>query len=136
MDRDERKGRGSRPISPLEWIAALTGLALTAALAALTGLEALRGPGSAPPQVVVVAEAASAFAGGYVVQFRAVNGSSRTAANVQVVGTLRTSDGQVVESRAMLDFVPGRSETRGGLFLPVDPRDGSLELRASGYAEP
>jgi uncharacterized protein (TIGR02588 family) len=45
--------------------------------------------------------------------------------------------GRVIESSAaVLDYVPGESVRRGGLFFSTDPRVHRLTLRAHGYQQP
>jgi uncharacterized protein (TIGR02588 family) len=43
----------------------------------------------------------------------------------------------VVEtSQATIDYLPQRSERRGGLFFTRNPEGLDLNLRAEGYSEP
>ena len=126
--------RGER-ISALEWLVAGLGLVLVVAAVAFMVLDAMRG-GSAPPQIRVRADSVVAMgSGGYLVQFTAENHGHETAADVAVVGELRDAAG-VETSRARVDYLPGRSERRGGLVFRRDPRQAALRLWAEGYQEP
>jgi uncharacterized protein (TIGR02588 family) len=122
-------------ISALEWLVAGVGLLLVVAAVAFLVVDATRG-GDRPPLVRVRADSVVAMGGGgYLVQFTAENRGRETAADVGVVGELR--DGAGVEtSRARVDYVPGRSERRGGLYFHRDPRRGALRIWADGYQEP
>ena len=132
----DRDGRGRRPVSPLEIVASGTGLLLTLAMLAFIGWEALTRPSDVPPAVTVEAGQVTRGEGVWVLEFEAVNHMPVTAANVRIVGTLN-QDGRTVESgEAALDYVPGGSSVRGGLFFSADPRGHEVELRALGYADP
>ena len=67
---------------------------------------------------------------GWVVEFEARNLSPVTAAQVTIEG--RLADGET--ATATIDYVPGRSARRGGLFFSREPR--GAELRALGYQDP
>jgi uncharacterized protein (TIGR02588 family) len=69
-------------------------------------------------------------------EIRARNRSGHTAAGVVVEGELKR-DGQTVEtSETTFDYIPGRSERRGGLYFENDPRQMELTVRPKGYANP
>ena len=118
-----------------EWIAAGAGLLLTLGVLGYAGWEAVQEDG-APPEVVVAATEVRRSGAGYLVEFEARNRSVETASAVAVRGELRAAAGGVEESRAVLDYVPGRGRTKGGLYFTQDPRAGRLTLRAEGYLEP
>ena len=120
--------------SRAEWGVALLGLLLVVGAVAFLLLDAVRSDG-APPDVAVRADSVTPAGGGYLVRFTAVNRGRQTAAGVEVVGELRDAAG-VETRRVTLDYVPGRSARRGGLFFRRDPRRAALQLRAEGYQEP
>ena len=123
-------------IPALEWIAAATGLLLTLGMMGVIGWEALQGGRTQPPSVEATVERVTPGAAGFVVEVALRNRSSSTAAAVQLQGDL-TSGGETLEtSSAMLDYVPGKSSRRAGLFFTEDPRRHELKVRALGYAEP
>ncbi len=119
----------------LEWIAAAIGLVMTLALLGYVGWQAASDSEEPPPQIVVATGATTPFRGGWVVEVEARNLSSSTASSVEVEGTLRAG-GAETKAKTTFGYVPGHSTRRGGLFLPEDPNAGSLEVRASGYADP
>jgi uncharacterized protein (TIGR02588 family) len=134
-DRGAERARGERtPL--LEWIAGGIGAVLTLALLGFLGWEAWTTPGDAPPEVTVRLEEVMPAGDGFVARIAAVNGSPATAAAVEVEGTLSRGGEEVERAQATLDYVPGHSETRGGLFFAEDPREGDLRLRALGYQAP
>ena len=120
----------------LEWVAGAIGAILTLTLIGVLGWQAWTNPGDVPPEVTVRLEEVLPAGAGFVARIAGVNASPETAAAVEVEGVL-SRDGEVVETaRATLDYVPGHSEKRGGLFFAEDPREGDLRLRALGYQEP
>jgi uncharacterized protein (TIGR02588 family) len=127
-DRAER-------ISGLEWLVAGLGLLLVVAAVVFMVVDATRG-GDAPPFIRVRADSVIAVGeGGYLLLFTAENRGRETAADVGVIGELRDAT-DVEVSRARVDYVPGRSERRGGLFFRRDPRRTAVRLWAEGYQEP
>lgn len=123
-------------VPPLEWVASGIGLLLTVGLVALLAAEALKAPSGAPPSIEVRVVEVTPVDRGYVVEFAARNRRHATAAAVEIEGELARPGGEPERSRALLDYVPGHSERRGGLFFRRDPRAHALELRALGYQEP
>jgi uncharacterized protein (TIGR02588 family) len=88
------------------------------------------------PELTVVADGIVPTAGGFVVEFRAVNSGNATAAAVKVEGRLSSGERTVEASEVTLDYVPRRSEQKGGLIFRNDPRQYRLEMDAKGYMEP
>jgi uncharacterized protein (TIGR02588 family) len=123
-------------ISPLEVVASALGLVLTAGMLAFIAWEALTRPGDVPPAVTVEPTQVRQAAGIWIVGFQAINHAPTTAQDVEIEGTLSQDGSEVETARATLDFVPGGSSVRGGLFFGSDPSRYDLELRALGYAEP
>lgn len=132
-------GGGGAPgehISALEWAIAALGLVLVVVTLALTLRDALD-PTDAPPAIVVRADSVIALPGtGFLVRFTAENRGDRTAASVPVAGALRLAADSTETAEATLDYVPGHSRRRGGLYFRSDPRRGALELRAGGFQDP
>jgi uncharacterized protein (TIGR02588 family) len=134
LDRRRESDRQSTP--PLEWLASGIGLVLTLGMLGLIGWQAYRGTEAPPPTITVVAERIVQTGSGFVVEVIARNRSPTTAAAVEIEGELKQGGQTVATSKAILDYVPGNSERRGGLFFKEDPRPYQLELRPLGYAEP
>ena len=59
---------------------------------------------------------------GYLVRLHAVNEGGSTAEGVVIEGVLRRGMEKAETSHTTLDFLPARSEKRGGLFFTLDPR--------------
>lgn len=73
---------------------------------------------------------------GYLVRFEASNTGDVTASAVKIAGLL-TRDGATIEaSHVIIDYLPGRSMARGGLWFTQDPSQGELVLRPVGYVDP
>lgn len=119
------------PVPALEWVSAALGLIAMMALLIILGREIANGSDRDVPSLSVAVESVSRTAGGYVAQIRVTNRSGQTAAAVQVEGKLGEE-----EATATIDYVPGRSDARGGLLFRSDPRAGQAELRVVGYELP
>lgn len=123
---------GVKGTPALEWAAAGLGLALLLPVFAVIGNEALVGESDQLPAIEVEAVRIAPAGSGFVVEFEAVNRSTRTAAAVDVEGVL----GDAETSHATLDYVAGEGRSTGGLFFTHDPRGQRLTLRATGYQAP
>jgi uncharacterized protein (TIGR02588 family) len=99
------------------------------------GWQAL-GDATSPPVITIEATEASPVTGGYRVTFQARNVGGAAAAQVRIEGTLAGGDRPPETSSVILDYIPGHSSRKGGLFFTRDPQSGNLSLRASGFAEP
>lgn len=119
------------PVPTLEWVSAALGLIAMMALLFILGREIANGSDRDVPSLSVAVESVSRTAGGYVAQIRVTNRSGQTAAAVQIQGKLGEE-----EATATIDYVPGRSDARGGLLFRSDPRGGQAELRVVGYELP
>lgn len=96
--------------------------------------ESLRGTAEEPVLTVEIAQVNQRpDAVAVVVEVR--NGSSRTAADVQIVGSDPSSDGQGNEAHASLDYVPGRSTRRVTLMFAPPPAS-PPRIRVAGYTTP
>jgi uncharacterized protein (TIGR02588 family) len=114
-----------------EWVAAALGaLLVAAALAVLLRSASVQG-GDPVPRLAVLIDSVIPYDAGFIVRFRVRNEGGQTAARVLVRGVVGAE-----ESEMSLDFVPGRSERRGGLLFTRDPRQQPLVIRAVGYDEP
>jgi uncharacterized protein (TIGR02588 family) len=133
LERDGGAGGGVR--SRWEWVAAAVSTVLVLAVVGYLLYDAVARP-QTPPSVEVQAGTVLKSAGLWLVEFSAHNRGHETAAGVQVQGELMEGERAVETSEAMLDYVPGESVRRGGLFFRADPRAYRLELRALGYQEP
>jgi uncharacterized protein (TIGR02588 family) len=133
--RNEHRLQDAKATPGLEWLASGVGLLLTLGIFASIGWQVLDSA-TDPPIVRVEIERVMAVEGGYRVEFRARNMTGSTAAQVEIEGTLTGNGNGMETSRAVFDYIPGRSERKGGLFFIRDPRSGRLSLRATGYASP
>ncbi|EIM29848.1 Protein of unknown function (DUF2393) [Microvirga lotononidis] len=127
-------GKPAQRVPWLEWLAAGIGLFLVLGVFGVIGWQAFHGA-TTPPVITVQVENVAPVEGGYRVLFRARNGAGEAAAQVEVEGKVSADGGEEV-SRVVLDYIPGHSARRGGLFFTRDPRTGALAVRATGFAEP
>jgi len=118
-----------------EWIVAFVGLMLVVSAVGFMLYRALKG-NSSPPEITISIDSVTTAADGFLVTFRAINRGEVTAAGLTVKGELRSDSETIETSTATLNYVPSRSERRGGLFFTNDPRKFEIKLRAKGYERP
>jgi uncharacterized protein (TIGR02588 family) len=139
MSGAEHDGAGARkklhtPV--LEWLLGGVGLLLVAAAAAFLAWSGTT-QGDRPPEIHVEVERVIHQGEGWLVMVRAYNDGGEAAAELLIRGRLAGGNGSgVEESELRLDYLPSRSDRRGGLFFTRDPGSGQLTVRAIGYAEP
>ncbi len=114
----------------LEWVASVIGLLLILGVTAVIARDAFNGSADMAPDVTVAATRVRPSGAGFLVEFEARNLSPVTAAQVTIEGRLPGGE----TSMATIDYVPGRSARRGGLFFSAEPRD--VALRPLGFQEP
>jgi uncharacterized protein (TIGR02588 family) len=131
----ERRSKTVVHVPPWEWAFGIAGLLFVAATVVYLGYQALAGR-RAPPDIVLRTEPAIVVTGGYLVPISATNRGDLAAANVKVQGELK-SDAAIVETSEMtFQYLPPRSERKGGLFFAHDPRRLTVAVSARGYEEP
>jgi uncharacterized protein (TIGR02588 family) len=133
--RAEDRRIGVHAVPPWEWAVALLGLVLVLGSMGFLAYQAVAGDDS-PPDILIQANAIMPVRAGYLVQIQAINQGGSTAAELRIEGTLMGERGSVESSEAVIDYVPAHSHRNGGLFFTKDPRQFTLQLRATGYAEP
>jgi uncharacterized protein (TIGR02588 family) len=135
MSGDGRGGAIRRPIPATEWVVAAIGAALVAGtIGYLVYLASVRD--ATPPDIRVVEDGVVALQGGWLVRFRAANAGGQAAAQLLVEGELEGPQGPIETSEATVDYLPARSERKGGLIFSRDPRRHALRLRAKGFVQP
>lgn len=127
-----KASRSRQPARPplLEWIASALGLILTLGVMGVIARDAFRLAADLAPDVAVAATRVRQTDTGFLLEFEARNLSPITAAQVTIEGKLAGGETSI----ATIDYVPGRSVRRGGLYFTEDPR--GAELRALGYQNP
>lgn len=120
---------------PLEWMIACVGLVLVAGALGLLLYKAIWREVS-PPEVTVRVISVVQTQNGFLVRFHAVNQGGSSAEGVVIEGELRRGTERAETSHTTLDYLPARSERRGGLFFTQDPRQFDFQVRAFGYEEP
>jgi uncharacterized protein (TIGR02588 family) len=119
-----------KPPPLLEWIASAIGLLLILAVTGVIARDAFNGSAGMTPDIAVAVTRVQPVQAGFILEFEARNLSPVTAAQVTIEGKLPGGE----TSTATIDYVPGRSARRGGLFFAEEPR--GAELRALGYQDP
>ena len=133
--QNERGGAESPAKRRLEALASLIGAALAIATLGIIVRDGIREEGR-PALVTLRTEAVHPHEGGYVVEVVATNEGDDTAADLLVEGSLMQGDQAVETSEATFDYVPSRSERRGGLVFSQNPQQFQLKLQAKGFIEP
>jgi uncharacterized protein (TIGR02588 family) len=133
MPKDRRQRDAQIPF--WEWVYAAIGFVLVAGTIAFLGNEALQGR-NRPPEISIRTEEIISLEQGFLVRITAANRGDRTAASVKIEGELRTDGATVETTETTFQYVPGRSERKGGLFFAQDPRRMKLVVTARGYEEP
>src|SRR5688572_6324822 len=118
-----------------EWIVAAIGFVLVASVIGFLLYEAIAG-NRLPPDVKLSVDSVVQTRNGYLAKIIAVNEGGMTAAGVVIEGELRRGTEPVERSWTTIDYLPPRSEQRGGLFFTRDPRQFELQVRPFGYVEP
>ena len=119
----------------IEWLTGLVSAVIVLAVIAWIGKDALMDRDSSPA-LKGVALQTEKQSEGYQVHFEMRNESSATASDVTVHGEIRNGETLVETSQTKLDYVPGRSRTKGGLIFQADPTGKTIIIRASAYNEP
>ena len=133
-EREAPQGQDHGP-PPIEWVVAAIGLLLVAGSIGFLIYEAIT-QNDAPPAVVVEVDRIHPVDGGHLVLLRIRNTGGQTAEGLVVEGELRQGDQTVERSETTIDYAPGYSERKGGLFFTRDPNAHSLHLRPLGFEEP
>lgn len=121
-----------QPAGPplLEWVASALGLILTVGVMAVIARDAFASSADLAPDLTVTATRVRQVRAGFLLEFEARNLSPITAAQVTIEGKLPGGE----TSTATIDYLPGRSSRRGGLFFGEEPR--GVELRPLGFQDP
>lgn len=132
-----RPQAGSREAAPpfWEWVAAAAGLLLVLASIGVLAYYAWTGKSDLPQPMVQVVTMERQPAG-WLVAVKVLNRGEATAAALRLTGRLRQGSEVVEESKLELQYLPGGSSRKGGLFFSRDPRLHSLEWAFESYEEP
>ncbi len=121
--------------TPLEWAAALLGLAVVlAALGVLAYQAATNGDG--PPVIATEVTAVERSGGSYRVEVRVVNRGGHTAAQLKIEGSIEGAGGEPETSDTVIDYLPARSTRPVSLLFSRDPRRAHLAVRAVSFTDP
>ena len=130
-DKEDKNPR----TSVWEWVIAFVGLVLVVGSIGFMLYQAIWGDQS-PPDVTVRVEAVTQMRSGFLVNFQAFNHGGSTAEGIIVQGELKRGTESAETSETTVDYLPAKSERKGGLFFSKDPRLFELQVRAFGYEEP
>lgn len=134
--KSDKKSLRPRSTAPAEWVAAALGaIVVVLMIGSLIWYGLHHGDGT--PDVTVRPDgAAQPVSGGYAVAFIARNAGSATAGQLGIKGELLIGGQVVEESTSTIDYLPGHSERKGGLYFRRDPGTGELTIYPTGYEKP
>lgn len=135
-EKQSKRDSGERDSAKawLEFAAASVGALLATATIGFILYRGFTSVG-ASPELTVQLEGVAEQAGGYLAEILVRNSGESAAAEVVVSGELGPAP-DVEQSEATFDYVPSRSERRGGLIFSEDPRAGDLRLRVQSQVYP
>lgn len=119
----------------LEWILGTLGLALLVAAVSYLTYQGLRNP-SKPGAVVVTVLDIQPVGEAHVVKFSVRNEGRENLSHLHLTARLSNGDREIESADAFIDYLPARSEQRGGVYLKNDPREHTLRIDPAGYMEP
>lgn len=128
-----RKRHDATPL--LEWVLGGIGVLLFLGAIAFLVYEGSSGPNQ-PAGVEIRIDAVIPTEDAYLVRYRAYNQGTQTLVDLHVTARVLDGSKELERVEAAIDFLPGRSWRRGGVYLHEDPRKYRLEVRAAGYQEP
>jgi uncharacterized protein (TIGR02588 family) len=131
----ERRGKKVTHVPPWEWAFGIVGFMLVAATVVFLAYHAIVGEGG-PPDIALRVETVTALESGYLVAFSATNSGGLAAGSVTVQGQLRSDSATLETSEMTFQYLPARSERKGGLYFSRDPRRHTIVLSARGYEKP
>jgi uncharacterized protein (TIGR02588 family) len=119
----------------LEWLLGILGLALLVAGICYLTYQGLTNP-SKPGAVVVTVLDVHPVGGAHVVKFSVRNDGGENLSHLHLIARLSDGDKEIESAQAFIDYLPARSEQRGGVYLRQDPRRYELRIDPMGYMEP
>jgi uncharacterized protein (TIGR02588 family) len=119
----------------LEWLLGMLGLALLVAAVCYLTYQGLTHP-SKPGAVVVTVLDIHPVGDAHVVKFSVRNEGSENLSQLHLTARLSDGDKEIESAQAFIDYLPARSEQRGGVYLRHDPRRFALRIDPAGYMEP
>ncbi|MGV3529889.1 MAG: hypothetical protein ACO1OO_13395 [Flavisolibacter sp.] len=135
--KNTNSGEGSDHSEPstAEWIVGIAGFLLMISCAGFILYRAIWGSEQSPA-VTIRFEPVETIKGGYLVRFSAHNESEETLADVIIRAELKNGNTAEESTSATIDYLPGRSNRKGGFFFRKNPADFRLEGFATSFEEP
>ena len=123
------------PPSTAEWMVGIAGFLLMISCAGFILYRALWGS-EQPPAVTIRFDSVENIKGGYLVRFSAYNASEETLADVIIHAELKKDSTTEESASATIDYLPGKSNRKGGFYFRRNPREYSLQAFATSFEEP
>lgn len=119
----------------LEWLLGVVGLALLVAGVGYLAWQGLKSS-SKPGALVVTVLDIHSVGDAHVVKFSVRNEGSENLSQLHLSARLSDGNREIEAAQAFIDYLPARSEQRGGVYLRNDPRRYTLRIDPAGYMEP
>jgi uncharacterized protein (TIGR02588 family) len=119
----------------LEWLLGMVGLALLVAAVCYLTYQGLTHP-SKPGALMVTVLDIHPVGDAHVVKFSVRNEGSENLSQLHLTARLSDGDKEIESAQAFIDYLPARSEQRGGVYLRNDPRRFTVRIDPAGYMEP
>lgn len=119
----------------LEWLLGMLGLALLVASVGYLAYQGIANPAE-PGAVVVTVLDVHSIGDAHIVKFRVRNEGNENLSQLHLIVRLSDGDREIESAPALIDYLPARSEHRGGVYLRNDPHRYTLRIDPAGYMEP
>lgn len=119
----------------LEWLLGMLGLALLVAGVCYLAYLGFANPPK-PGAVIVTVLDIQPVNDAHVVKFSVRNDGGENLSHLHLIARLSDGGREIESAQAFIDYLPARSEQRGGVYLRNDPRRYILQIDPAGYMEP
>ena len=119
----------------LEWLLGTFGALVLASGVSFLVYQGLN-HGNEPGAVVVSVTEIRNVGSAHLVRFRVRNEGSETLNHLHLTAYLKDGEVQIESAQAVIDYLPGRSEQEGGVYLRNDPHRHALQIDPAGFMKP
>lgn len=119
----------------LEWLLGIVGLALLVAAVGYLAYQGITNPAKPGALVITVLDVHS-VGDTHVVKFSVRNDGNENLSHLHLTAHLSDGEKEIESAQAFIDYLPARSEQRGGVYLRQDPHRYTLRIDPAGYTEP
>lgn len=129
----KRKSRQQRPA--LEWVLGGLGGALLLTCIGFLIWHGVQGA-YVPGEITIKVARTSSLGNQYLVEFEIHNAGTQTLAALNVTARVLDGEKELETAQTVIDYLPGRTNRKGGFYFRTDPRQHHLEIDPGGYQTP